>query len=445
MDKRGMETKMMIEKMDGRFRQYWEGLHFQLPTPIQESVYQPLLQGEDVIGLSPTGTGKTLAYALPLLEKTQPSQELQLIVLAPSQELAVQVGRVLEEWGNLKELRVQTIIGGANLRRQIEKLKEKPEVVVGTPGRLLELADQKKLKLHQVQTAVLDEADYLLQPEHLDTLRELIRKLPGQRQLAFFSATASSELEQVGRWFNTNPENFDASAEGNLHDQTEHGYLLVDNRRRADALRRLGNVEGMQALVFVNSTQELDFLAEKMQFEGIPVRMLHSEYGKGQRQHALEEFRKGEAVFLLTTDLSARGIDIPDLPYVIHYDLPLTAEIYLHRSGRTGRMGKKGRVLSLVTDRNRREVRKFIPDPDAFKQWYLHSGRLVDELPERNEEEEARRKQPTAKMKGNHLEERTTRKRKSPTAPDEKTKTKKKNRAKKQKNKGARRKKGTSE
>lgn len=428
---------MMIENMDVRFYQYWQGLGFQLPTPIQESVFKPLKEGQDVLGLSPTGTGKTLAYALPLLEKVRPTNELQLVILAPSQELAVQVGRVVQEWASLKDLQVQTLIGSANITRQIEKLKDKPEVVVGTPGRLLELADQKKLKLHQVQAVVLDEADYLLQEEHLDTLRQLVRKMPGQRQMAFFSATANDILDNVASWFNVDPLRFDASQEGNLHDRTIHGYVEVPNRKRAEMLRRLGNVEGMQALVFVNAVSELDYLAEKLLYEGVQVRMLHSDYGKDQRQQALEEFRKGKAVFLLTTDVAARGLDIVDLPYVIHYDLPLEKDIYLHRSGRTGRMGKEGRVVSLVTDRTLRDLKKFVPDAAALQQWFVYGGQLLKELPEKADEAEAKR-QPGAKPAKSSRPKIAAPQQKQPAK-----KAKKKNRTRDQKNKGARRKKST--
>lgn len=428
---------MMIDNMDARFYQYWQSLRFQLPTPIQESVFEPLKEGKDVIGLSPTGTGKTLAYALPLLEKVRKTNELQLVILAPSQELAVQVGRVVQEWASLKDLQVQTLIGSANINRQIEKLKDKPEVVVGTPGRLLELAEQRKLKLHQVQAVVLDEADYLLQEEHLPALRELIRKMPGQRQMAFFSATANELLDNVSAWFNVEPLRFDASQAGNLHDQTTHGYVEVPNRKRAEMLRRLGNVAGMQALVFVNAVSELDYLAEKLLYEGVPVRMLHSDYSKDQRQQALEGFRKGRVVFLLTTDLAARGLDIADLPYVIHYDLPLTLEQYLHRSGRTGRMGKEGRVLSLVTDRTLRDLKKFVPDAAALQQWFVYGGQLLEERPEQDAEAESgEKRKPSAKPVQARSHKAAPSQSKQPAK-----KPKKKNRARDQKNKGARRKK----
>lgn len=434
---------MMMEEMAMPFEKYWRDLSFQLPTPIQENVYKPLSEGKDVVGLSPTGTGKTLAYAIPLLQKTDANKELQVVVLAPSQELAHQVGRVLAEWGSLKDLSVQVIIGGANVSRQIEKLKEKPEIVVGTPGRLMELANQKKLKLHNVKTVVLDEADYLMKQEHLSSLRELVKKMPGARQMAFFSATNSENLKDIEKWFNTKPLWFDTTSDGQFTDQTVHGYIEAPNRKRAEMLRRLGHLEGMQALVFVNATQELDYLAQKLQFEGINVRMLHSEYGKAQRKSALEEFSKGNATFLLTTDVSARGIDIPDLPYVIHYDIPLSKEAYLHRSGRTGRMGKKGVVLSLVTDRAIRDVKHFAPHPDEVKEFFIYGGELVDTLPKREETKPRTAEEKPAVVKKPKKEfERPAADDLGETRPEpvKKTKLKKKVRSKSQKNKGARRK-----
>lgn len=419
---------MMIEKMNPSFQEHWRSLKFQLPTPIQERSYEALSAGEDIVGLSPTGTGKTLAYALPLLEKVQKNNELQLVVLTPSQELGVQVGRVMEEWGALLDLTVQTLIGGASVKRQIENLKQKPEVVVGTPGRMLELANQRKLKLHTVQTVVMDEADYLLQAEHMENLREFVKKMPGQRQMAFYSATDSENLRDVSRWFNTQPTVIDTAHDS--ANQTEHGFVLTDNRKRAEMLRRLGNIKGMQALVFVNSVQELDYLAEKMKFEHVEVRMLHSDYGTSQRKHALEAFRKGEAVFLLTTDVSARGIDIVDLPYVINYDLPQSREVYQHRAGRTGRMGKEGRVLSLVNERGIRDLKKISSSETEVKEWFIFKGELVDERPETIPDpvKPAPKKEKAPKAAVKKVVE--------PAAPK---KAKKKNRTRSQKNKGARR------
>ncbi|CZQ95236.1 Superfamily II DNA and RNA helicase [Trichococcus ilyis] len=432
---------MMMEEMAMPFEKYWLEMGFQLPTPIQENVFKPLLEGNDVVGLSPTGTGKTLAYAIPLLQKTEANKELQLLVLVPSQELAHQVGHVLSEWGSLKDLSAQVIIGGANVSRQIDKLKEKPEIVVGTPGRLLELANQKKLKLHNIKTVIFDEADYLLQEEHLGALRDLIKKMPGSRQMGFFSATNSENLQDIQKWFNTEPLWFDTTKEGRFMDQTIHGYIEAPTRKRPEMLRRLGNLEGMQALVFVNATQELDYLAQKLQFEGINVRMLHSDYGKAQRKGAMDEFRKGNVTFLLTTDVSARGIDIQDLPYVIHYDLPLSKETYLHRSGRTGRMGKKGIVLSLVNDRNSRDIKRFAPHPDEVKEFFIYGGELVDQLPSREERAAIRDAQKPAAAKAAKIQKKAVLKEEEAVKESFTKKAKKKKvRSKDQKNKGARRK-----
>ena len=430
---------MMIEDMHPRFQKHWRDYRFQLPTAIQELSYKPLKEGQDVVGLSPTGTGKTLAFALPLLENVKANRGLQLVILTPSQELGVQVGRVVEEWGALLGLTVQTLIGGANAKRQIEALKEKPEVVIGTTGRMLELADQKKLKLHQVEAVVLDEADHLMQPEHMGVLRNFIKKMPGRRQMAFYSATDSEELQNVSKWFASEPIILDANKEDGMADRTEHGWLLTENRKRAETLRRIGNVPGMQALVFVNSVQELAVLADKMVYDGSDVLVLHSDYGKSQRQFALESFRRGDAVFLLTTDLSARGIDIEDLPYVINYDLPLTREMYLHRSGRTGRMGKEGRVLSLVNERSLREVKKWVPRVAEFEQWYTHGGELVKELPTKEFEEETATDTMKPKVKP-ASRPKVAAKPKPQQKQEPATKVRKKNRKRDQKNKGARKK-----
>lgn len=250
--------------------------------------------------------------------------------------------------------------------------------------------------------------------------------------MAFYSATDSENLREVSRWFNTQPTIIDTADAST--DQTEHGYVLADNRKRAEILRRLGNVKGMQALVFVNSVQELDYLAEKMQFENVKVRMLHSDYGTSQRKDALEAFKKGEAVFLLTTDVSTRGIDIPDLPYVINYDLPLSQEVYQHRSGRTGRMGKEGRVLSLVNERGIRDLRKLGPRPSEMTEWFIFKGQLVDERPETvPDAPQPKTKEKVKKEKGVKQDTKRT------SLPEAPKKAKKKNRTRSQKNKGARR------
>lgn len=174
-----------MDKLTNELQEYWEKLAYNQPSAIQEKVFTPLIEGKDVIGISPTGTGKTVAYTLPLLETIVPKAGLQVVILTPSQELAVQVAAVVKEWAKQVDIKVQPLIGGANIKRQLEKLRDKPEIIVGTAGRILEISDLKKLKLHQVKTVILDEADHLLQQDQLATVRKVVAKMPNERQMGF--------------------------------------------------------------------------------------------------------------------------------------------------------------------------------------------------------------------------------------------------------------------
>ncbi|MCQ9209473.1 DEAD/DEAH box helicase [Granulicatella seriolae] len=364
------------------FEQHWQDKGFTETTPIQAATFAPLQAGEDLVGISPTGTGKTLAYLLPLLDKVEAIPELQVMILAPSQELAQQIGQVASEWAALKDLRVQVIIGGANQKRQLEQLKQKPQILVGTTGRILELGKTKKIKFHQIRTVVLDEADHLLQVDQLSTTRELIKKCPSQRQLAFFSATENEPLKDINKWFNTAAKWFDMTEEAKRSiGNVKHTYLVGPVRKRDDLLRRLAHVDGMQALVFVNAIADAAILADKLDYHHIPVALLHSQANKEQRRQALNDFKTGKVTYLLTTDLASRGLDLEDLPAVIQFDLPESKEVYTHRAGRTGRMGKSGLVLSLIGERDARDLRKLLPDGASLKEVFVYGGSLVEELP----------------------------------------------------------------
>lgn len=353
----------------------WREKGFSDQTPIQSKTYQPILEGEDLVAISPTGSGKTLAYVIPLLEKIQANHQLQVMIIAPSQELAQQIGEVIRDWKS-SELTVQVLAGGANLKRQTEQLKKKPELIVGTPGRLLELANLKKLKLHLIQTVVLDEADYLLQQEARETVRALIKKCPSKRQMLCFSATKNPELEQVDKWINLTPNWIEVQQSSSEAKQVMHAYLETPIRKKEELLRKLANIESFQALVFVNSLANAGVLAEKLLYYHIPCAVLTSQAHQTQRKEALQAFKKKRVPLLLTTDVAARGIDVEDLPVVVHYDLPEHKEGYLHRSGRTGRMGKEGLVLSLVSEREVRSLKRLVPESVTLEKVQLHSGRL---------------------------------------------------------------------
>lgn len=378
----------------------WEQHGFHTLTPIQEKTQELIKEGTDIVAISPTGTGKTLAYVVPILERVKADRTLQALIVAPSQELAQQIGTVIREWKS-PEIRVQVLAGGANVKRQVEKLKEKPEIVVGTPGRLLELSKLRKLKLHQVELLVLDEADYLLDPEQLNNTRELVKKLPSERQVLCFSATKNKNLEEV----NKQPTFVEVSEGNAAHANVIHGYIECPTRKRDEVLRKLAFSENAnQALVFVNSIANAALLGEKLSFHQVPVALLSSDAHQTERKKAIDLFKKGQIPFLLSTDVAQRGIDIEELPLVIHYDIADSTDQYTHRSGRTGRMGKDGLVLSLVNDRELRDLKK-VAGKHKLVPFELYAGQLkpVEQL----KKKEVSSKKPIQKRKkgnknGNH-------------------------------------------
>lgn len=431
---------MMIENSLPAFKQYWETLAYKEPSAIQEKVYEPLKTGKDVVGISPTGTGKTVAYTLPTLEQVEPKAGLQVVILTPSQELSIQVGEVVQEWAAQLGLTSQTIIGGANLKRQLDKLKDKPEIIVGTPGRIFEISETKKLKLHAVKTVILDEADQLLQQEQLSTVRKLVNKMPGQRQMGFFSATSNELMQDLEKWFNVEPQWIDATEDDRSKGEVLHAFIETPTRKRVETLRRLTHMDDFRGLVFVNNVANLTLAFEKLTYEGISVAVLHGEKYKTERKQALQQFRDGKIKLLLTTDVGSRGLDIVDLPYVIQYDVPQTKESYIHRAGRTARMGKTGTVLTLVNERELREFKKLISSLEIkLSRVYLHGGEIVNELPVAEEQPE-KKENVKAIVKVKKTSKPTAPKAKSEKEIVEPIKKKKKHRKKIDKNKGARRK-----
>ncbi|WP_035019653.1 DEAD/DEAH box helicase [Carnobacterium sp. AT7] len=429
---------MMIENSLPAFKNYWETLAYKEASAIQEKVYEPLKTGKDVVGISPTGTGKTVAYTLPTLEQVEAKAGLQVVILTPSQELSIQVGEVVQEWASQLGLSSQTIIGGANLKRQLDKLKDKPEIIVGTPGRIFEISETKKLKLHAVKTVILDEADQLLQQEQLSTVRKLVNKMPGQRQMGFFSATSNELMEDLPKWFNVEPQWIDATKDDQSKGEVLHAYIETPTRKRVETLRRLTHMKDFRGLVFVNNVANLTLAFEKLTYEGISVAVLHGEKYKTERKQALQQFRDGKIKLLLTTDVGSRGLDIKDLPFVIQYDVPQTKESYIHRSGRTARMGKTGTVLTLVNERELREFKKLISSLEIkLSQVYLYGGEIVKDLPIAEEQPE-RKEAVKAPIKEKKIIKPVVVKPEKEII--EPVKKKKKHRKKVDKNKGARRK-----
>ncbi|MCR2822139.1 DEAD/DEAH box helicase [Lederbergia panacisoli] len=337
----------------------WQNSQFEKPTQIQEEAIPFILEGKDLIAESPTGTGKTVAYLLPILEKINEEQnDLQAVILAPSRELVMQIYQEIQKWTEGTSIRKTSLVGGANIKRQLDKLKERPQIVVGTPGRILELIKMKKLKMHEVKTVILDEGDQLLNKEHVDSVRTIVKSTMNDRQLLLFSATSMEEPEQVIAMIGRKPE-FIKVNRTESSSKVDHFYLLCEPRERAKLLQKMAAMKGMKGLVFVKDVGNMNVLVEKLMFEKVSIATLHSELGKSQREKAIKSIRNGDVKLLLATDVAARGLDIEGLTHVIHYDLPKDIEQYIHRSGRTGRMGAAGTVVSFATPRDERELRKY--------------------------------------------------------------------------------------
>ncbi|RSK50704.1 DEAD/DEAH box helicase [Bacillus canaveralius] len=354
-------SKPLIENLSPFIREVWNKSGFKNPTSIQEMSIPIALEGKDLIAESPTGTGKTLGYLLPVLQKIEvEKRNIQAVILASSQELVMQILAEIQKWAEGSGIRAASFIGGANAKRQLEKLKKSPHVIVGTPGRTLELIKQKKMKMHEVKTVVLDEADQLFVPEHENTVRQIIKSTLGDRQILLFSATLTKRTEEIAREIAREPEIIRITKDETIDASTvEHAYVITEQRDKINFIEKLSRISGLKGLVFVRDIGNLNVLAEKLKFKKVNAEVLHSDLGKMDRQAAIRNFRTGKSNLLLATDIAARGLDIQGITHVIHYDFPRDLNQYVHRSGRTGRFGASGTVLAIVTDREERDLKKF--------------------------------------------------------------------------------------
>jgi len=335
---------------------------FEQPTPIQDAVWERFSTGENIFGLAPTGTGKTLAFMLPMLSRIDVKvKRTQVLILAPSQELAMQTTAVAREWGTLVGVSVASLIGGANGRRQSDKLKkEKPHIVIGTLGRVLTMVDGGALKLNGIQTIIFDEADAMLTDERHDSLQELADQLPEDVQLGLFSATSGVDLKYVADTFHqeVRPISVGTDAPASIR----HEFQYVDQKARANMLIQLAR-HNQQALVFFNTISGLVNMQATLRHAHASVMSIGSnDKRQVQRADALRLFKKGEVTLLLVTDVAARGLDIEDLPLVVNAQIPQSKKTYVHRTGRTGRMGKPGRVLNLGNDHDIRDLKRELGD-----------------------------------------------------------------------------------
>ncbi len=332
---------------------------FEQPRPIQLETIPPALEGRDVLGLAHTGTGKTAAFALPMLEllgrNRQPGP--RALVLAPTRELATQIAEEMRTLARFQGLKVVTIFGGASMRNQINALKRKPQVIVGCPGRVLDLIRQGYLRLGKVETLVLDEADHMFDMGFLPDIRSILAELPEQRQNLLFSATMPSEVRGLADALLQDPHFVDMAGSAPVA-TIDHALFAVAEERKGDLLGRvLERADCKSAIVFTRTKHRARRLAEQLERGGRRAVALQGNMSQFQRDRAMRGFREGRFNVLVATDIAARGIDVAGVSYVVNFDVPMTPEAYTHRIGRTGRGESEGIACTFITHADRRWVR----------------------------------------------------------------------------------------
>lgn len=335
-------------------------LGYDMPTAVQVRAIPLLLAGRDVTVQAPTGTGKTAAYGLPIVERLEDSNlTTQALVIVPTRELAIQVAEALHVLGRFRQMVTLSVYGGQPYERQLRALARGVQVVIGTPGRLIDHLNRGTLKIGAVRTVVLDEADEMLNMGFVEDIETLLAALPGEHQTALFSATIPPRIQALARKYLRDAERVILEAGQAVAPRVRQVYYEVPYHGKPEALARILDLENPDsAIVFVRTRRDADVVAEHLNSLGHIAQAIHGDIAQAQRERVLERFRSGHTEVLVGTDVAGRGLDIPDVSHVINYDLPADAEAYVHRIGRTGRAGQKGEAVTLVTPRERRQLQE---------------------------------------------------------------------------------------
>ena len=350
------------------------------PTLIQEKTYEPIINGASIVGLAKTGTGKTLAYGLPVLERIKQIGG-QAIILEPTTELAIQTRNALQKYMNALQLKSLTLVGAGNRKRQLERLrKEKPEILIATSGRLFDFVSEGKIDLDKIKSLVIDEADDILEFTKVDLLASLGQNLEHGAQILLFGASESRITKNVEDLFERQFILIDVRPE--QVSTVDHSFLQVSNQYKMQFLQRLTKLDKFKGILFFDSTETEMKFARIFAHSKTPFSVLSNQTNKQEREKILRNFRLGRSKLLFATDLAARGLDIPDLTYVINFEIPSELNTYIHRSGRTGRMNKKGHVVTLGDDHDFRNLKKLLKDEFSLQRVYFEGYHLTTTKPE---------------------------------------------------------------
>ena len=331
-------------------------LGYEQPTPIQQQAIPAILAGQDVLGGAQTGTGKTAGFTLPMLHRLLANhgrggrRQVRALVLTPTRELAAQVGESIIKYAHHLPFRTLIAYGGVSIKPNLDAIKLGVDILVATPGRLLDLLTQRALTLTELEVLVLDEADRMLDMGFITDIRRIMKALPEERQTLLFSATFSDEIKALADDLLKNPALIEVSPSNSTAEQVNQRIIKVDRERKRELLSHMiGRHNWQRVLVFVRTKQIADRLAHQMVKDGLDTVAIHGDKTQGARNRALADFREGKVRVLVATDIAARGLDIDHLPHVINFELPQVAEDYIHRIGRTGRAGRGGEAISLVS------------------------------------------------------------------------------------------------
>lgn len=337
-------------------------LGYENPSEIQQKAIPHLLQDQsDIVALAQTGTGKTAAFSLPLLERLDSNQKhVQALILSPTRELAIQIAKDIQNYSkNLRGIRVATVYGGASIFEQSKSIKRGAQIVVATPGRLKDMINRRFIHLDKIDICVLDEADEMLNMGFKDDLDEILSTCPDERSTWLFSATMPREVARISREYMTDPAEITCGKKNEGASTVEHFYSVVASHNRYAGLKRLIDFdENMFGIIFCRTRHETQDVAERLISDGYNAGSLHGDLSQKQRDVVMGQFRKRNIQFLVATDVAARGIDVNNITHVIHYQLPEDVEAYTHRSGRTGRAGNKGVSYAIITGRDKGKVRR---------------------------------------------------------------------------------------
>lgn len=336
-------------------------LGFEKPTPVQEQTIPFLLQtDQDLVALAQTGTGKTAAFGLPIIQQVDTgNKQTQALILSPTRELALQIASDLKIYSKFTDkLKIAIVYGGSDIKKQINALEKGAQIVVGTPGRTLDLIKRKKLKVNNIKWLVLDEADEMLSMGFKDDLDAILENSPVEKQTLLFSATMPREIVSIANKYMANPHEITVGRKNEGAENVEHHYYVIHAKDRFLALKRIADINpNIYGIIFCRTRAETKEVAEKLMHNGYNADALHGDLSQAQRDYVMSRFRSKNLQMLVATDVAARGLDVNDLTHVINYNLPDDPEIYIHRSGRTGRAGKKGISITLIHMREKGKLK----------------------------------------------------------------------------------------